>query len=39
VGATPRRFLSALRAEGIDVILDDCDPNTGRRRIKLRVVD
>jgi hypothetical protein len=39
VGATLRRFLPAPRAEGIDVMLDDCDPGTGRRRIKLRVVD
>jgi len=39
VDATLRRFLPALHAEGIDVILDDCDPGTGRRRIKLRIID
>ena len=39
VRATLRRFIPALRADGIEVILDHREPGTGRRLIKLRVVD
>jgi len=39
VRAKLKRYLPALRAHGIEVILDHREPGTGRRLIKLRVVD
>ena len=39
VRAKLKRYLPALRAHGIEVILNYREPGTGRRLIKLRVVD
>jgi len=33
-----RRFLPALRAEGIEVVLDHREPGTGKRFIRIRAV-
>jgi putative DNA primase/helicase len=38
VSSRLRQFLPALRAEGVEVVLDHREPGTGRRLIRIRVV-